>query len=96
MFDISVETDIDRSGVNSLIKQAIEERVRSGQVTCEGADCDSRAFDVRVWETQTGRIEGAAICRECDTRTPIRVDDSALQDTLDTIEDAFQDLERSL
>lgn len=82
-----------------LLREHIEERIRSGDLECPTDGCDSRAFDVRVWKNTEGTPEGAAVCRECDTRTEITMSKSELkelQEPLDELEEEIENLQDEL
>jgi len=79
-----------------LFKKHIEEEIRKGKIECQNENCDSRAFDVRVWENEGGLPEGAAVCRECNTRTNLKMQDSEIKEAqkkLDELDDALDDLQ---
>lgn len=82
-----------------LLRQHTEERIRSGDLECPTDQCESRAFDVRVWKNAEDMPEGAAVCRECDTRIEITMSKSEmkkLQEPLDELEAELEDLQDQL
>lgn len=82
-----------------LLREHIEKRIRSGDLECPNDGCDSRAFDVRVWKNAEGIPEGAAVCRECDSRIEITMSKSELkqlQEPLDELEDELDELQKEL
>lgn len=85
--------------IADVLRDHIEKRIRSGDMECQTDECDSRAFDVRVWKNADGTPEGAAICRECDTRINITMSKSELQqlqDPLDSLEKEIKKLQKEL
>lgn len=66
---------------------------------CPTENCNSRAFDVRAWKNTEEIPEGAAVCRECDTRVEITMSKSELkelQEPLDQLEAEIEDLQDEL
>lgn len=82
-----------------ILRQHIEQRIRKGEIQCGNSDCESRAFDVRVWKNIEGVPHGAAICRKCGTRTEITMSKAELQqiqEPFDELEEALNDVQDSL
>jgi len=85
--------------MSDLLREHIKKRIQSGALECPKEECDSRAFDVRVWKNAQETPEGAAVCRKCDSRIEITMSKSELkklQEPLDELEDELDDLQKEL
>lgn len=60
-----------------LAREWIEEEAGDGHFEC---DCGSTSFDIETWTNPAGGIEAAGVCRECNTRVDIEVDDSDIEE----------------
>lgn len=84
------------SGIGDDLREAmaenIEEQIEQGAIECPTDGCDSNYFDAEVGVTDSGGFEGAAVCRECNTRIELDLEDSDAQDAADDIESQLDDL----
>lgn len=85
--------------IADVLRDHTENRIRRGDIECPADRCEGRAFDVRVWTTANGTPEGAAICRECDSRINITMSKSELnkiQEPLNSFEKEVKNLQKEL
>lgn len=83
--EFNVDVDIAEDSIKEAFADAAEDAFREyvetevgeGNLQC---DCGSRSFDVETWSSGSGRIEGAAICRDCNDRIELDIDTSDLDE----------------
>lgn len=89
----------DTEEILEAMKDDIEESISEGEFECEVDGCTSEHFDVSLYVADGSRFEGAAICRECNTRHEVNIPVQGmgdLDDAAEELEDAMSDIEMSL
>jgi len=93
--DINIDVDFDREELLRAVADQYEAQIERGEIDCPSEDCSSTAFDSELWISDSGGLEGAAICLECNERIDLDIDDSDVQNSLDDMESSVRDLENS-
>ena len=94
--DIDIDVDFDRDSLLRAIADNYEKQIERGAIDCPNEGCPGTAFDAELWIADSGGLEGAAICRDCNDRIDLNIDDSDVQASLDDIEGSVEDLENIL
>jgi hypothetical protein len=82
----------DTEDILEAMKDDVEDSIAEGEFQCEAEECSSEQFDVSLYVADGSRFEGAAICRECNTRHEVNIPVEGMED----MDDAAQDLEDSM
>lgn len=90
MIDIEANVDIDTNDFLESFADAYAKQLEQGGMDCPADDCGSETFDVEMWVDNDTGIEGAAVCRGCNARIDLNIDDSEVKDAITEIEDAFE------
>lgn len=81
-----------RDEIMKQVKQGVEERIEKGHIECQAEGCNSNSLTAEVWETDTGDIQGAAVCIECGTQMPVEITGAdSISDAADDLQDAIDD-----
>jgi hypothetical protein len=89
----------DTEEILEAMQDDVEESISEGEFECETDECASDRFDVSLYVADGSRFEGAAICRECNTRHEVSIPVQGmgeLDDAAQELEDAMSDIEISL
>ncbi|WP_339105952.1 hypothetical protein [Haloterrigena salinisoli] len=93
MIDIEVDSmDIDTDGMLEELADAYADQIEQGGIDCPSDGCDSEAFNAELWTTDAGGLEGAAVCRECNSRIDLDLEDSDVKEGLKEIEDSLSNI----
>lgn len=92
MTGIKINVETTSIDVATAFAEHAEEQIEAGNMECPAEDCNSRAFDVEIWETQNGYLQGEAICHECESTVELNMDNDSIQ----KVQKAFDDFEKSL
>ena len=93
MIDIELDSiDIDTDEMLEELADAYANQIKQGGIDCTSDGCDSKAFDAELWTTDAGGLEGAAVCRGCNSRIDLNIDDSDVKEGLKEIEDSFNNM----
>lgn len=74
------------------LADAYAEQIEQGGIDCPSEGCDSEAFDAELWTTDAGGLEGAAVCRGCNSRIDLDIGDSDVKEGLGEIKDSFNNM----
>ncbi|CAM2927945.1 hypothetical protein [Halobacterium salinarum] len=93
MVDISFDADIDVDRREFLqgFAEEYEKKVEQGEIDCPTDGCDSEVFDAEIWLSNQNHLEGAAICKSCNKRIDLNIDDSQVHDAVGEIESELED-----
>lgn len=86
--------DFDRREILKELADKFANQLEEGELTCPSEGCESDLFDVEMWVSSGGGLEGAAVCRECNKRFELNPEDSGVKQGLDEIERELKKLER--
>ena len=73
--------------------EAAEKELEQGEAECE--HCGSRNISAEVW-VEDGRLEGKALCNDCNETMPITVGGDDMAEAGEEVEEAIEDLEDTL
>lgn len=79
--------------LREAMAENIEQQIEQGEIECPDEDCGSTQLDAEVWVADGGGFEGTALCRECNTRIELDLQDSQAQDAAKDVEDSIDDLQ---
>lgn len=88
-FDADV--DIDHRDFVKNIAESYEKQIEQGGIDCPTDGCDSESFDAELWVSDENHLEGAAICKSCNERIDLNIDDSQVHDAIEEIESGLED-----
>jgi hypothetical protein len=94
MIEMSIDIDFDERELLDVLADNYAAELQQGVIECPAEDCDSDVFDTEIWTTQSGGFEGAAVCRQCNERTELDLDDSQVKEAIRELEREFKKLER--
>jgi hypothetical protein len=81
-FNLSVDADLKGlesafdDAVEEMIQEYLEEEASEDHFECE---CGGTSFDIETWKSNSGDIEAAGICQNCNTQHQIGVEISGLK-----------------
>ncbi|WP_141212161.1 hypothetical protein [Halorubrum ezzemoulense] len=81
-FNLSVDADLNGledafdDVAEEMIQEYLEEEASEDHFECE---CGGTVFDVEAWESNSGDVEAAAVCQNCNTQHQINVEISGLK-----------------
>lgn len=84
--------DIDTDEILEGLADEFAEGLSSGEMECPADDCDNDLFDVEIWTTGGGGLDGEAVCMECNSRIVLDLEDSGVKDALKEIEQTFENM----
>jgi len=76
--------------------ETFERQIEGGAIDCPTDGCDSDQFDAEVWVADSGGFEGTALCRACNTRIELNLEDSSAQAAADEVQDSYDDVKDAL
>lgn len=92
MAGIKIDVETTSIDIATAFAEHVEEQIEAGNMECPADGCNSREFDVEIWENQNGYLQGQAVCHECDSTIELDIDDDPVREA----QKAFDDLEKSL
>jgi len=87
--NLDLDVDIDSRDFKEGIAESYARHIEESGMECEKEDCKSNYLKAEVWVSDSGSIEGAAVCQECNSRINLNIEDSSVQDAIEEIEDAL-------
>lgn len=95
MVEFSIDVDFDGNELRDALAKKYAAQIEEGGIDCKTEECESESFDAEMWTTDNGGFEGAAVCRGCNKRFELDLEDSQIQDSLQDIEHQIKDLENA-
>lgn len=90
--EIEFEVDFDGDGLREALAENYAQQIEEGGIDCPNEDCEGESFNAEIWTTDDGGFEGAAICRDCNSRIDLDLDDSQAKESIKEIEDEIENL----
>ncbi|MFC6942851.1 hypothetical protein ACFQE8_23305 [Salinirubellus sp. GCM10025818] len=82
--------------LRAKMAERFERKIKRGVIDCPTDGCDSNQFDAEVWVADSGGFEATALCRACNTRIELNLEDSGAQTAADKVQDSYDDLKDAL
>jgi hypothetical protein len=90
--DITFEMDFDGDQLREAMAENYAQQIEQGGIDCPTDSCDSENFDAEIWTTDNGGFDGAAVCRDCNTRIELDLEDSQAKESVKEIENQIDNL----
>ena len=95
MVEFNIDVDFDGDELKEALTEKYAAQIEQAGVDCKTKGCESESFDAEMWTTDSGGFEGAVVCRECNERFELDLEDSQAQDALRDIQSQIKDLENA-
>ena len=92
MVKIEFEVDFDTDALRDALAEKYAAQLEQGDNECPNEDCKGESFDAEIWTNQSGHFEGAAVCRTCNERFDLNIDDSQAQKEIRKLEKQIEDM----
>ena len=90
--EISFEIDFDSDELREALAEKYAQQIEQGGIDCPTDGCESESFDAEIWTTDGGGFDGEAVCRDCNTRINIDLEDSQAKESIREIENQIENL----
>jgi hypothetical protein len=92
MVKIELDIDFDEDGLRDALAEKYAAQLEQSNNECPNEDCNGESFDAEMWINQSGHFEGAAVCRTCNNRFDLNIDDSQVQKEIQQLENQIEDM----
>lgn len=92
MIEIEAEVDVDEREILEMAAESYQQQIEEGGIDCPTEGCDGNMVDAELWVTSQNHVDGEVLCKNCNTRVELDIDDSELQDAVNEIEETLSNM----
>lgn len=92
MIEFDVDVDVDEAELLSALADGYEQQLEEEGFDCQSEGCSGEHIEAEIWVTDSQHLDGEVLCKDCNSRTELDIDDSDVQEAVEDIERQFNNL----